>query len=469
MIGRVSSPSVCVIDDEEEEFRTILDALARIGLAAVHFRGDDLDGLPPKGKPLVGLRLIFTDLNINNASHKMALGYTAQVFHRIVSGQHGPLFAVVWSKHAAETDDTDGKTNAQKFAEILFSDHPEYQGTVFLEEMPKPLGLAHNTDNVDLFVGKVTELLNRWKAFDLLLRWESTLQAAALKAADELLKLARAGAPTANSLSRADGLAENLEIILKSLVKAQAISGQPTSSPSTTLASVMASLVSDQLDHSPDCAELSLHDSWLRDYRELPKELAHQCEINGMLLIGAVQKGRQFTPGTVYKVLDVALFESNFGETTKALIADCFDRMKDDQTKSKYHQWKSKAEVVVVELSPECDVQQGHRKTVCLVAGVIVPATEGINGRRADAWIKLPPAMIDIECDESQAASIDSGVSALGRCISLVFCARYKAALRASAGEPSWLKPIFRLRELPAASLRNWVAGQASRVGFVSL
>jgi hypothetical protein len=466
MTARVSSPSVCVVDDEEEEFRTILDVLARLGLPAVHFRGDDLDGLPPEGKPLAGLRLIFTDLNINNASHKMALGYTVQVFHRIVSGEHGPVFAVVWSKHAEETDATDGKSNGQKFEEILFSEYPEYRGRVFLQTMPKPTGLSHDADSVDRFEKEVTKLLDRWPAFDLLLRWESTLQDATLKAAEGLLKLARAELLPDKATSAAE-LADKMAVIFKSLVKSQAVTGRQVTNPTSLLASTMAALVSDQLEHSPEITGLNAHDTWLGT--SLPKTPSHQCEINGMLLIGMVPANCTFTPGTVYRVGDSAAFETTFGGSTKALIADCFDRQKDDEAKSNYERWKTVATPVVVELSPDCDVHQGHRKTVFLLGGVIVPAVEGGFGRRTDAWMKLPPMMIDDESDTLEQASSESGVQIDGRGVNLVFCARYKAALRAKDGEPAWLKPLFRLRDLPTASLRNWAASHASRVGYVSL
>lgn len=466
MIARVSSPSVCVVDDEEEEFRTILDVLARLGLPAVHFRGDDLDGLPPKGKPLAGLRLVFTDLNINNASHKMALGYTVQVFHRIVSGEHGPVFAVVWSKHAEETDPADGKSNGQKFEEMLFSTHPEYRGRIFLQTMPKPTGLKHNADSVDQFEKEVITLLDRWPAFDLLLRWESTLQAATLKATEGLLKLAK----TELSLDKATSateLANKMEVIFKSLVKSQAVTGQQVSNPTSLLATTLATLVSDQLEHSPELTGLNAHDSWLGI--NLPKTPSHQCDINGMLLIGTIPVNSSFTPGTVYRVNDQAAFEAAFGGSSKSLVADCFDRQKDDNAKSNYERWKTVAQPIVVELSPECDVQQGHRKTVFLIGGVIVPASEGNFGRRADAWMRLPPMMIDEELGTSEVIPSECGIQIDGRCVNLVFCTRYKAALRVKDGEPAWLKPLFRLRDLPTASIRNWAAGHSSRVGYVSL
>jgi hypothetical protein len=50
----------------------------------------------------------------------------------------------------------------------------------------------------------------------------------------------------------------------------------------------------------------------------------------------------------------------------------------------------------------------------------------------------------------------------------IVFFSRLKVTIAATK-EPAALIPWFRIRELPTASLRNWQAGHASRVGYVSL
>ena len=52
MIKQLASPSVCVIDDEEEEYRPILAALNEMFVSCVHILGNSLEGLPPQ--PLSG-------------------------------------------------------------------------------------------------------------------------------------------------------------------------------------------------------------------------------------------------------------------------------------------------------------------------------------------------------------------------------------------------------------------------------
>jgi hypothetical protein len=309
-------------------------------------------------------------------------------------------------------------------------------------------------------------LLDGWLAFDLLLRWEATIQHSTLRTSEILLGLARKDL-TADALTSAAGLAANLEIIFKSLVKSQIIAGGHNENASVSLASVMTALISDQLEHASDISGMERHDAWLG--QSLPRSASHQGDINGMLLIGNVPAGCSFSPGTIYEVTDAGLFETAFGAKTKALVSDCFDRQKDDEDETHCKRWKTKAKAIVVELSPDCDVQQGNRKTSYLIAGVMVSSEEGEYCRRADAWIKLPSIKVEEDAAQAEDDSCESGAKIDGRCVHFVFCARYKAALKTKGGEPVWLKPLFRLRDLPTASLRNWAAAQASRVGYISL
>ena len=47
MISQLASPSVCVIDDEEADYRKILEALNALFVSCVHILGNDLERLPP--------------------------------------------------------------------------------------------------------------------------------------------------------------------------------------------------------------------------------------------------------------------------------------------------------------------------------------------------------------------------------------------------------------------------------------
>src|SRR5258708_7058355 len=100
MIPRLASPSVCVIDDEEEDYVPILDALMTLGLGCVHVRGRNGDPLPPK--PFEGLRLVFVDLHLSGQVVKSAASHTAQVVKAVVSAASGPVLIVIWSKYAAD-------------------------------------------------------------------------------------------------------------------------------------------------------------------------------------------------------------------------------------------------------------------------------------------------------------------------------------------------------------------------------
>jgi hypothetical protein len=97
MTPLLSSPSVCVIDDEAEEYQPILNALLKLGIGCVHVHGDAASPLPPK--PFRGLRIVFTDLYLSSASGKTAASHTANVFRKVVSADTAPILVVIWSKH----------------------------------------------------------------------------------------------------------------------------------------------------------------------------------------------------------------------------------------------------------------------------------------------------------------------------------------------------------------------------------
>ena len=50
MISLLASPSVCVIDDEKEEYEVILGALNQLRVPAHHIKGTDVNELPEIGR-----------------------------------------------------------------------------------------------------------------------------------------------------------------------------------------------------------------------------------------------------------------------------------------------------------------------------------------------------------------------------------------------------------------------------------
>ncbi len=98
MIAQIASPSVCVIDDEPDDYNSILNALNELYISAVWIQGTSLEQLPPK--PFTRLQLVFLDLHLTNSLGKDAASHTANVFRNVVSADTAPIVVVIWSKYA---------------------------------------------------------------------------------------------------------------------------------------------------------------------------------------------------------------------------------------------------------------------------------------------------------------------------------------------------------------------------------
>jgi hypothetical protein len=539
-IHRVPSPAICVIDDEVAEYEPILKALLRMGLGAVHIKGDNLDDLPPEGHPLQGLRLVFTDLNLNNSSNRMALSNTATVFSRVVPSDSGPVIVIIWSKIADDADDSaEGITKAQEFQNLVLNGHPSYRNKLIFTQMEKPKGmgatrketidwitrlenetrhllvpsdcteplegeLTHeafldrfsnefdrlagqlkqeflleqgtNDDSwVDHFQKKVTALLSSWESFDLLWKWESVCQRAAGKAGHDLLHLALRALPP-ESTNRLNEAGSYLQQILQELVRAQGGSDIQASDAPRHLVTALAELAADNIEHSDRITLLEDHAEWLTPPKR-PPDADFGPAINRVLLTSEFFAAGHFVPGSVFEVKEqVHGFESLFGCQLEKLKVDCLNR-----SKKSFNQetWKASATPVVVEISPACDVHNNKRRTIVLLAGLVVDGSQVEFTHSKDAWMTLPqfeprePPAADGQGNAPNEAGEEPKVFELRgsdqRKVFMVFCARYRATLPVNADFPLWLKPWFRLRDLPTAAVRNWAAGQSARVGYISL
>lgn len=174
-----------------------------------------------------------------------------------------------------------------------------------------------------------------------------------------------------------------------------------------------------------------------------------------------------FLPGTVYGGIDDDNFKNLFGLKVGELAhqtfakrhhsADVSSEAQKAIDKEDYKNWREKAKPVLIEVSPACDVAQGTRCSALLIAGLILPSEMRVNVKKGDAYQVLPTFSLRWEMDGFTKQDVF-----------IVFGSRYKITLPVTK-VTEWLKPWFRLRELPTASLRNWHAGHASRVGYVSL
>ncbi|QAU37137.1 hypothetical protein [Bradyrhizobium guangdongense] len=177
MISRLSNPSICVIDDEEDDYRPILDALNGLYVSCVHLKGDAA-GLP--SKPFQSLRLVFLDLHLTGSVGRTGASHTANVFRKVVSSETAPIVVVIWSKFARDTlgqEDVppeDQETEADLFKRFLIEAEPAYKERLIFIEMKKPKQNARpgRRDWTQRLKTQIKKTLKGQSAVDALWAWE---------------------------------------------------------------------------------------------------------------------------------------------------------------------------------------------------------------------------------------------------------------------------------------------------------
>ena len=452
MIGELAQPSVCVVDNEEEDYRPLLSALNGLHIGCVHFKGDNLDELPTA--PLSSVRLVFQDLHLTADTGKNAASHAANVFCRLVSTDTAPVVVVIWSKYAADPV-TEGdvppeeqKFEAELFRETLEAAEPAFAERLIYIEMPKPKQGERPGDWVEQLKRDIAAHLEGKESVQVLWQWESMVRVAGVEISRDMTLIAHDA-----TADREASLSDGLRIAMQVLAHSQAGGTLSPANAPSHLNSALAQLLVDHLEHAP-VDHLGVHGAWLA--MKAPSDVLPVVspQLNALFLTShSGPDGTPFLPGTVYAVTPPDQFAATFGHDADSLKLACFSA----SVESPYwNDWRTQTFPVLVELSPTCDVANNKRYTAILLAGLIVPATLGKRIHEGDPCWSLPPFRLRWSRDDFQFQDV-----------SLVFCSRFQATLGQDL-LPTWMTPWFRLRELPTSALRNWRAASASRIGYVS-
>ena len=150
---------------------------------------------------------------------------------------------------------------------------------------------------------------------------------------------------------------------------------------------------------------------------------------------------------------DIASFEKIMGHSIERLQQDCFiesDLSKKIDARTAFQQ---NTKPVLLEISPQCDFHQEHRRSALLLAGIICPQEFAKNAKAKDACTLTPIF------EDSRSSPVVE--------FKLVFCSRYRLTINHDS-HPDWLRPWLRLRDSLTTDIRNWHSSQAARVGYLS-
>jgi hypothetical protein len=453
MINHLSSPAVCVIDDESQDYGPILTALNSLHISCVHLTGE-VNSLPDQ--PFGRLRLLFLDLHLSGTVGKAAASYTANVFTKIVPADSAPIVAVIWSKYAddpilgGDIPPEDQETEAGLFRRTVLEAEPAYDGRVIFVQMPKPRPNARPEDWVSELKTSIADALKGQPAIEALWAWDALVSNASTEVATALTAAAQA-AREGTALQLGDAL----KATLQKLTIAQGEGDLTEQTAFFHMSTVLSRLLTDQLEHA-DRGDLDSHGTWLRQAPNPAPGAAFSASMNGVLLTADLPPGSSaYGPGTVYLVSDDTAFTAAFGVNLQGLADHCFTK---GIASPQIAGWRTGVQGILLEISPVCDVAQSKRINATLVAGVIVPmALRDLMKKNVPSLSDLPPFKLRWG---------KAGFSEQDVCMMVSHF--FKVSVPASSTTP-WLSPWFRLRELPTTSIRNACAAQAARVGYVSV
>lgn len=463
MISKFGTPSICVIDDDPLEYEPILDALKGSWLGWVHIKGDESSRLPPK--PFSGLRLVFTDLYLTGDSPTNAISRTVQVFRKVVSPETGPVVVVIWSKHSGDQDSLPGvpkddqPTQADKFMATLLSTEQRYRDRLVFHQMPKPVGIRSGKKRKAWISGlrkQIETLLEGKNGLELLWAWEALARNVTLQMSADITALAQRQQESASEPDQFDADLQKLFVALSGAHGGYELDG------GKSLRHFMASMseaLADRIEHSIYTAkEIKKPRDWLTTKGKPREAQAFGPKLNTLLLTAKVSKDDLFLPGMVYRVTNTRASEKYLCATWLDLLR----KIANHKGPGALPDWTRECIKVMVEVSQPCDVQHNNRKLSVLVGGFIVPGTgkpsSGFGQDPNGANYRFPAKFtIDVPGSEKNPQEV-----------LLYLSANYKCMVNPK-GAPSWLRPWFRFREVPATTIRVWQASHMARVGFFSV
>lgn len=450
MIPRLASPSVCVIDDEKEDYEPILNALMSLGLGCVHVPGRVGDPRPPK--PFDSLRLVFADLHLSGQVGKAAASHTANVVKSVVSAECGPILIIIWSKYAEEpageagTPPEDQPTEADLFITELLNAEPRFKSRLVFAQMNKPK--LKDRPAVEAWVtslkGEIEQTLNTVEGFDVLWTWEAIVRSSGMEVSEILANLTDGITPDGQSVG------DKLKLTLRLLAQGQGGPDCTTSTAQLHLMTVFSQIGLDAIETAISSGQPRMNAEWLAQRpAEGEADRLRNSKLNAMLLTSsATNIGTPFLPGMLYSVTDCRAMSAATGFSIETLQCDCFNGKP-----AAFPEFKDLSKPVFLEISPSCDFHQGNRRCATLVAGLACPLSIFAKVNSKDAWKTTP-----VFEDRTLTPPSDIGV---------VFCARYRYTTSFNV-VPAWLQPRIRFREMLTTDIRNWHSSQASRAGYLS-
>ena len=414
---------VLVLDNEIEEARQFMEALAKRGIGSTYFSGD-IDTLPCPDRKLTGIRLAALDLELDVEGTGTAPSVISRLLgtvNRIVSHDNGPYLAIAWTSRDEEY--------FNEFVNRL--EELECQ-PIQVIRMYKPDYTVPG--GIDKIFGQISETLDDSYPLGLLAFWEQIIH-------DSSGGVMGVVPDDGDWLTQSK---ETLRLLLDATDEAEDAAG-------IQLRTLLSSFNALQLD-TIESHIASLQEQTVGtlveplDKTDSSDNLQLKAKLNHRLL--CTPSNPRVSPGNVYLSETVCSPQTGLFPTLQDLLDEMALKGKEQQLKD------AGCVAIALEVTPLCDYR--HSKRSRFLCGLALPY---LNRRH---YAKRPTGFL-----RTDGAPISFETGPLAGTKLLVWNSRWVVTIpTAMAGEDA---SLFRLRQAPLIDIQSWLAGQQNRPGYLSI
>ena len=419
---------VLVLDDQIEEAKPFMEALAKRGIGATYFSGQD-DTLPAEDDKLTGIRLAAIDMDLDIASDdaRVIVPRLIGTMNRLIAADNGPFLAIAWTKHDEYV------TTFREMSQAKLACPP-----ISIIAMPK-----QQYGDIEAIFDKVNEAVGNCYPLNLLGFWEQSIHDSSSSVMDIMSR------SPGNPITWSNDSIETLRLLIKAAVEEE-------TTFQTKLLALLAAFSSIQLDAvesgtslSPEKAEelrspLDTHLASGSSAEQDTSSFDIAATLNRRLWF--TKPSPNVAPGNIY---DSSCFPSQARPvfpTLKTLLQDMGQRLLKPEEKEG---WLP----VAMEVTPLCDYQHGKRKLPRFVCGIAVPTT-GINLVKTGGYLQ-------------RAGPIDFEAEPLKGTKTIVWNAHYIVSVPEE--EIAGVSALVRMRQSNLIDVQAWLSMQGNRPGYLSI
>lgn len=382
---------IVLIDDNERHLKAISEALGQLGSASLSFQ---YQGDNPGPAIMAGARLVFCDLHLNSdamtSDGKTECSQIVGMLDEAISDEHGPYLLIIWSQFPDKIGSL-----AEYLAEMPPGQRPFHHACLDKNNF---IDVAQGTaiPNTDL-PGEIQKTVADQPGLAAMLSWEQSAAKSAAQATNSLWKLS-----VETSKKNPD------KALCKTLGKLAVGAAGPnfgSSMPGRSVLEALVPLLADQIE-AQDLDEALWQVAVDIDGRSggaASDALYTALHLEVPTSYGANKRG---SASPVSALFDDDGFESFFGFSKEAVLADCGYREKDEEASTKKNPvWQtpaaavSSAEWFLLQVNAACDEAQNHPGLFPFCLAFTMPRSVNNAKGWKDSVVKTKPVVL---CDTSK-------------------------------------------------------------------